>query len=179
MNVQIEWEGGVPEPLASIYQAMAGDGEAMLLAARQLWGDDLVGGISAAADRKVQRVEDILDGKDPLERFEARLEAVLSASRRRDPAPLQPDEMSSRDAASYLGVSPDTLDKLFRDGQLARRNASPPGSGKPRYRYRIADLDRMKREGFRLLAPSPSPPSTLKRQKRSTAKFKSRHLDLD
>ena len=30
MNVQIEWEGGVPEPLASIYQAMAGDGEALL-----------------------------------------------------------------------------------------------------------------------------------------------------
>ena len=179
MNVQIEWEGGVPEPLASIYLAMAGDGEAMLRAAQQLWGDDLVEGISAAADRKVQRVEDILDDKDPFERIEDRLEAVLSASRRREPATVQPDEMSSRDAANYLGISPDTLNKLFRNGQLARRNASPPGSGKPRYRYRIADLDRMKREGFRLLAPSPSTPSTPKRQKRSTAKFKSRHLDLD
>ena len=72
----------------------------------------------------------------------------------------------------------DTLNKLFRNGQLARRNASPEGSGKPRYRYRIADLERMKREGFRLLAQPPVA-SSPKRGKRPSSEFKSRHLDLD
>ena len=101
----------------------------------------------------MERVEDILDDKDPLERIEERLDAVLSRPRRS--SPVSPDEMSSRDAAAFLGVSTDTLNKLFRNGQLARRNASPEGIGKPRYRYRIADLERMKREGFHLLAKPP------------------------
>ena len=178
MNVQIEWQGGVPEPLASIYAARAGDGEALLRAARMLWGDDLIDGIIAESMNKVRRVEDILDGKDPFERIEERLDAALSRSRQLVPTPVQPDEMSSRDAAAFLGISVDSLNKLFRNGQLARRNASPEGSGKPRYRYRIADLERMKREGFRQLAKPPVA-SRPKRLKGPSSKIKSRHLDLD
>src|SRR4051812_26605259 len=115
MNVQIEWEGGVPEPLASIYGAISGDSEALLHAARQLWGGDLVDGIKVECTKKVQRVEDILDDQDPLERIEERLEAVLSRSLQRGSSPVSPDEMSSRDAAAFLGVSTDTLNKLFTE----------------------------------------------------------------
>jgi hypothetical protein len=120
----------------------------------------------------------MLNGNDPVERIEELFGAALARPRRREMSPLPPDEMSSRDAAAFLGISVDSLNKLFRNGQLARRNASPEGSGKPRYRYRIADLERMKREGFRLLAKPPAA-SAPKRPKVSSSKFKSRHLDLD
>ena len=86
--------------------------------------------------------------------------------------------MSSRDAAEFLGISVDSLNKLYRNGQLARRDSSPHGSGKPRYPYRIADLERMKREGFRQLA-KPTSASRPKRVKGPSSKVKSRHLDLD
>jgi hypothetical protein len=65
MNVVIEWEGGVPEPLASIYAAMAGDGEALLRAARFDLGDRVVDGVIADSMKKVRRVEDILDDCAP------------------------------------------------------------------------------------------------------------------
>ncbi len=42
MNVVIDGQGEVPEPLASIYSAMAGDGAAVFRAARMLWGDEAV-----------------------------------------------------------------------------------------------------------------------------------------
>lgn len=77
MNGQIDWKGGVPEPLASLYRALSGDKVALLHAARQLYGDELVDGIFADSIKKVQRVEDMLDGNDPLERIEERLDAVL------------------------------------------------------------------------------------------------------
>lgn len=178
MNMLIEWEGGVPEPLASIYRAMSGDSDALVNAARQLWGNEFVERIKSDAAKKVRRVEDMLDGNDPLERIEELLEAALARPRRRESSTPPPDEMSSRDAAAFLGISVDSLNKLFGNGQLARRNASPEGSGKPRYRYRIADLERMKREGFRQLA-KPAFDSRPKRQKDSSCKVKSRHLDLD
>jgi hypothetical protein len=177
MNVFIEWEGGVPEPLASIYAAMAGDRGATLHAARLLWGDELVDGFLPEADKKAGRVDDMLDGHDALERIEARLDAVLSRRTRRPSPSLAADEMSSADAATYLGVSLDTLGKLFRAGELVRRNASPPGSGKPRYRYRLADLDRVKREGYQRFAQPPAKPH--RRAKRSSTTVESKHLDLD
>ena len=74
-----------------------------------LWGDDLIDGIIAESMNKVRRVEDILDGKDPLERIEERLDAALSRSRQLVPTPVQPDEMSSRDAAAFLGISVDRV----------------------------------------------------------------------
>lgn len=128
--------------------------------------------------KKARRVEDVLDGADPFERIEGLLGAALSQPGRGSSA-LSPDEMSSREAAAFLGISTDTLDKLHRGGQLARRNASPPGSGKPRYRYRVADLERIKREGYRVPASSQQRPSRRGRSERPSAGFKSKHLDLD
>ena len=62
-------------------------------------------------------------------------------------------ELPTREAALYLTVSEDTLKKYVSDGLLARRNISPSGSGKPRYRFRIADLDRLKSESYRKMVP--------------------------
>jgi hypothetical protein len=66
-------------------------------------------------------------------------------------------EMPTRAAAEYLSVSADTLEKYVSGGLLARRNISPSGSGKPRYRYRIADLDRLKSESYRKMVPRQAP----------------------
>ena len=179
MNVQIEWEGGVPEPLASIYRAMSGDEDALHRAARQLWGDDLVDGIKAESDKKVQRVEDILDGKDPLERIEERLEAALSRPSRSSPMAVEPDEVSTREACSRLGVSAKTLRKLVRAGLLARRNSSPPGSGKARFRYRIVDIDRLKSQGYHKVAqPQESTSAKSKVRRRKPEQQTYEHLDL-
>lgn len=92
--------------------------------------------------------------------------------------PPCPDELSTPDAARYLTVSIDTLRKYVATGLLARRNISPPGSGKPRYRFKVADLDRLKHDGYRLATPRPAP---LKTGRRTTPAPGPRyeHLDLD
>ena len=100
MNVQIEWEGGVPEPLASIYAARAGDGEALLRAARLLWANNVVDGIIADSNKKGKRVEDILDGKDPIEEIQNGLEELLK-SLNKEKSPY----LTTEEAALYLKAS--------------------------------------------------------------------------
>lgn len=177
MNVHIEWEGGVPEPLASIYRAMSGDREALLHAARQLWGNGFVEGIKADAAKKVRRVEDILDGTDPHERIEELLAARQGSPSKCTTATAEPDEVSTREACLRLSISAKTLRKLVRAGRIARRNTSPPGSGKPNYRYRIVEIDRLKSQGYYKVA-QPQESTSSRRKVRKLEPQTYEHLDL-
>jgi hypothetical protein len=87
-----------------------------------------------------------------------------------------PPELSRRDAARYLGVSVETLKELQQAGLFRYRNASPPGSGKPRYRYPIEDLDRFMRQGYCRDRPRPVPP---RRRRKQVQPRTYEHLDLD
>jgi len=178
MSHWTKWKDCLPDPLAGLNTARAGDGAGLLRAARFLLAADPVRSIVTRALKTPARDEDGANGPDRLKRIEAKIGTLLEQSRDRAPTGFQPDEMTSREAAAHLGISKETLLKLVRASQLARRNVSPPGSGKPRFRYRIADLDRLKREGFHLLA-SPSVPSIRARKKRPVVTVKSKHLDLD
>jgi hypothetical protein len=80
--------------------------------------------------------------------------ADQTGSRRAGRQPGFPsDELTTQQAAVYLSVSVDTLEKYVKSGLLARRDIAPPGSAKPRYRYRVADLDRLKGQGYRKPTP--------------------------
>lgn len=87
-----------------------------------------------------------------------------------------PSELSRRDAARYLGISVETLLEFQRGGLLRYRNASPPGSGKPRYRYPVEDLDRLMREGYRRDTPRPRATRTSGRGRQAPQRYE--HLDL-
>jgi predicted ArsR family transcriptional regulator len=73
-------------------------------------------------------------------------------------------------------VSVETLEKYVKSGLLARRNISPPGSGKPRYRFRVTDLDRLKTQGYRTFTPKQHPKQKGRRPKRGSTTYD--HLDL-
>jgi hypothetical protein len=92
-----------------------------------------------------------------------------------------PPDLSRREAARYMGVSVDTLTKFQRQGLLRYRNASPPGSGKPKYLYPVEDLDQLIRQGYRqdlpLPAKAPAPSGRLKPKRPQPQKYE--HLDLD
>ena len=89
-------------------------------------------GRAAAASRSVDQTSSRHDGQRPA---------------------FPPDELTTRESAAYLSVSVETLEKYVKGGLLARRDISPPGSGKPRYRFRVADLARLKSQGYRNLTP--------------------------
>ncbi len=88
------------------------------------------------------------------------------------------DELDTKAAAAYLGISPDTLERYYRQRLLPRRNIAPPGSGKPRYRYKVADLTRARRHGEQWAAPD-APPARKRRRTPSDAEPTYDHLDLD
>ena len=117
MNVVIEWEGGVPEPLANIYAAMAGDGEALLRAARFQLGNGVVDGIIADSMKKVRRVEDVLDDCTP-------------------PAPPAPQPPSPfvdlTEACELCGLQPRSLRNLLHEKDAGLLAAKLPGKA---YRF--------------------------------------------
>ena len=117
MNVVIEWEGGVPEQLASIYAAMAGDGEALLRAARFDLGDGVVNGVIADSMKKVRRVEDILDDCAPP-----------------TPPPPQPPSpfLNLAEACALCGLQPRTLRNLLHENDAGLIAARLPGKA---YRF--------------------------------------------
>lgn len=86
------------------------------------------------------------------------------------------EEFTSTEAAAFLGVSTDTLKRYFELGLLPRRDASPPGSGKPRYRYRRADLELLIRRGYHKACPWTE--SKSKRPRAKPAERNYEHLDL-
>ena len=102
-----------------------------------------------------------------LARLEAKLEGgVGSSASPLSPSPAPPSstlprapvaarELATRYAAAYLTVSVETLEKYVQTGLLPRRNIAPPGSGKPRYRYSVGDLDRLIAQGYRRVVPRP------------------------
>ena len=114
MSVQIEWEGGVPD----IYAAMSGDREAFIRVARLLWGDGFVDGIVAESNKKVQRVEDILDDRDPLERIEQRLDGLLTAVQHREASSTESPYLTTKEAAGYLKSTVPTIYDWVKRGKL-------------------------------------------------------------
>jgi hypothetical protein len=90
---------------------------------------------------------------------------------------LTPPELPRREAARYLGVSVETLTQLQKVGLVRYRNASPPGSGKPRYRYPVEDLDRLMRQGYRRDLPRSAKAPTRHRKQVEPQTYE--HLDLD
>ena len=117
MNVVIEWEGGVPEPLASIYAAMAGDGDALRRAARFGLGNGVVDGVIADAMKKVRRVEDILDDCAPPA-----------------PPPSQPPLpfLNLAEACVLCGLQPRSLRNLLHEKDAGLLAAKLPGKA---YRF--------------------------------------------
>lgn len=116
MNVVIEWQDGVPEPLASIYAAMAGDGEALLRAARFGSGYGVLDGVIADSMRKVRRVEDILDDCA-------------------HPAPLPPSPspfLDLSEACALCGLQPRSLRNLLNARDAGLLAAKLPGKA---YRF--------------------------------------------
>jgi hypothetical protein len=100
----------------------------------------------------------------------------MSSRKKGQQQAFRPDELATRASAAYLSVSVETLDKYVKSGLLARRDISPPGSGKPRYRFRVADLDRLKSEGYRKLTPMQDSKRKGRRPKRESKNYD--HLDL-
>jgi hypothetical protein len=90
---------------------------------------------------------------------------------------MLPHELPRREAARYIGVGVDTLERLQKLGLLRYRNASPPGSGKPRYRYPVADLDRLIQHGYRRDLPQGK--QTPHQARKRTRPQSYEHLDLD
>jgi hypothetical protein len=90
---------------------------------------------------------------------------------------VTPPELSRQEAAAYLGVSVETLLQFHQAGLVRYRNASPPGSGKPRYRYPVADLDRLMQQGYRRDLPPPAKAPRLRRQQPPPQTCE--HLDLE
>jgi predicted ArsR family transcriptional regulator len=119
-------------------------------------------------------MEDKFDARftEVFDRLE-RIERLLTERRDR----VTPPELSRREAARYLGVSIDTLIELQAAGLVRYRNASPPGSGKPRYRYPVADLDSLMRQGYRRDPPRAAKAPS-RRQKRPRPQTYE-HLDLE
>jgi hypothetical protein len=108
---------------------------------------------------------------DVIERLE-RIEKLLAGHHVRP----TPPELSRKEAARYLGVSIETLEKFQKAGLIRYRNASPEGSGKPRFRYPIADLDQFMQKGYRRDLPGPAKKPT---PRRKPERQSYPHLDLD
>ncbi len=69
----------------------------------------------------------------------------------------QPDEKSEltvRDAANLLSVSPDTVRRYIREGRLPARNISPQPTGRPQYRVRRSEVLQL-RDNYRQQGWSP------------------------
>lgn len=88
-----------------------------------------------------------------------------------------PKEVSTEEAAAILGVSKDTVLKLRAEGLLEFRNAAPPGSSRPVYRYPLESVVRL-RTAYETDEPTPAMP---REQPRRVAKGKRlyKYIDYD
>lgn len=88
-----------------------------------------------------------------------------------------PKEVSTEEAAAILGVSKDTVLKLRAEGLLEYRNAAPPGSSRPVYRYPQESVVRL-RTAYETDEPTPAMP---REQPRRVARGKRlyKHIDYD
>jgi hypothetical protein len=88
-----------------------------------------------------------------------------------------PKEVSTEEAAAILGVTKDTVLKLRAEGLLEFRNAAPPGSNRPVYRYPLESVVRL-RTAYETDDPTPAVP---REQPRRVAKGKRlyKYIDYD
>lgn len=88
-----------------------------------------------------------------------------------------PKEVSTEEAATILGVSKDTVLKLRAAGLLEFRNAAPPGSSRPVYRFPLESVVRL-RTDYDTDDPTPAMP---REQPRRAAGGKRlyKHIDYD
>lgn len=153
------------------------------------------GGGPCHNDALLEAVRRLRDGKDvdwrSLIAWET-LEAIRAdLNQLPHPQPKQRSDARSEQAPNKI-VSPNSLDERLRNiyelalkpfsnsskrGLIRYRNASPPGSGKPRYRYPIADLDRVMQQGYHR---DPAKARKVTNRRRQQAQRQSyEHLDLD
>lgn len=90
--------------------------------------------------------------------------------------PAGADELSTRDAATFLKVSVDTLNAHVRAARLPRRNISPHGSSRGPFLYRVADLAKLRDSDYRRAVPRGQPKTV---NKRKTAPPEPDYDDLD
>lgn len=88
-----------------------------------------------------------------------------------------PREVSTEEAAIILGVSKDTVLKFRSAGLLPYRNAAPPGSGRPVYRFPLESVVQL-RTTYETDEPTPRMPKQPgRRQAKGKRKYK--YIDYD
>ena len=87
-----------------------------------------------------------------------------------------PPEVGTLAAAKVLGVSKDTVLKLREAGVLPYRNAAPPGSSRPVFRFPLDAVLKL-RGGYRTEVPAPRGPKAPPRR-RAAGGRKYNHLNL-
>ena len=88
-----------------------------------------------------------------------------------------PKEVSTEEAATILGLSKDTVLKLRAAGQLEFRNAAPPGSSRPVYRFLLESVVRL-RTSYETDEPTPEMPrQPIRRAVKGKRKYK--YIDYD
>ena len=85
-------------------------------------------------------------------------------------------EVGTLAAAKVLGVSKDTVLKLREAGVLPYRNAAPPGSTRPVFRFPLDAVLKL-RGGYHTEVPAPRGPKAPPRRRASGGR-KYKHLDL-
>ena len=88
-----------------------------------------------------------------------------------------PPEVGTLAAAKILGVSKDTVLKLREAGVLPYRNAAPPGSTRPVFRFPLDAVLKL-RGGYQTEVPAPRRPKGPPRRRAGGGR-KYKHLDLD
>ncbi len=88
-----------------------------------------------------------------------------------------PKEVSTEEAATILGLSKDTVLKLRAAGLLEFRNAAPPGSSRPAYRFLLDSIVRL-RTSYETDEPTPKiPRQPTRRAVKGKRKYK--YIDYD
>jgi len=88
-----------------------------------------------------------------------------------------PREVSTEEAATILGLSKDTVLKLRAAGLLEFRNAAPPGSSRPVYRFLLESVVRL-RTSYETDEPTPRiPGQPTRRAVKGKRKYK--YIDYD
>lgn len=86
-----------------------------------------------------------------------------------------PKEVSTEEAAQILGQSKDTVLKFRAAGFLQYRNAAPPGSSRPVYRFLLESVLKL-RTSYEIDDPTPASP---RQPQRRAAKGKRRYKFID
>jgi hypothetical protein len=89
-----------------------------------------------------------------------------------------PREVSTEEAATILGLSKDTVLKLRAAGLLEFRNAAPPGSSRPVYRFLLESVVRL-RTSYETDEPTPRLPKEPPRRRLRSGEKKYKHVKLD